>query len=97
MEPVEYAARVAVLVIKPGDQLNLPAHHGGQAAIDDHRMRIAFDISRHQLVIGKLQDTAVGVGGSGAEQVVHLFGTDVLRHLQGDIGQGAIGEGYADG
>src|ERR1700754_830916 len=84
-KPVDHPARISILVIEPGDDLNLTSHNGCQGTIYDTAMCIALYIEGDQRLFRIIENTFVFLLRRSAEKSVDLPGGSPGLQLHGKI------------
>src|SRR5690606_36012066 len=74
LEHVDHAAREAVLVVVPDEELGHAAHGAGQLAVDDGRVRVADDVGGDDRVGGEAHHALEAALGGAFDAGVDLVG-----------------------
>src|SRR5690606_34789910 len=89
LEHVDHAAREAVLVVVPDEELGHAAHGAGQLAVDDGRVRVADDVGGDDRVGGEAHHALEAALGGAFDAGVDLVGRRLALQQRGDVGDGA--------
>ena len=100
VDEVDEAAGVAPFVVVPGeyfDEVAGGADDGGAEAVDDGGVWVADDVDGDEWFFGVFHDAAESVFGCSLESGVEVLFGDFFVQEGGEVGQGSIGGGDAQG
>src|SRR5262245_50876868 len=75
-DQVTHATGIPPLVVVPGEHLDeIAIDDGRRRQVDDRRVRVTVEVHRHQLLVGRVEDSLEGTRGRGrAERVIDRGG-----------------------
>ena len=95
---VNDAARVAPLVVVPGDELaELVVERDTGLGVEDGRARVVEEVTRHELLISVAHDALEGTLGSLLDDLADLSVGGGVLELEGHVDDGDVGGGDTEG